>query len=42
LEQSAVRREYLLRLKQAFDQAGIQQPRSTMTLIGGGAPFNER
>jgi small-conductance mechanosensitive channel len=41
LEQAAVRREYLLRLKQAFDQAGIQQPRSTMTLIGG-APFNER
>ena len=34
LEQSGVRREYLLRLKQAFDEAGIQQPRSTMTLIG--------
>jgi small-conductance mechanosensitive channel len=42
LEQSAVRREYLLRLKQAFDQAGIQQPRSTMMLVGGGAAFNER
>lgn len=34
LEQSGVRREYLLRLKQAFDQADIQQPRSTMTIIG--------
>jgi small conductance mechanosensitive channel len=33
LEQSSVRREYLLRLKYAFDQAGIQQPRSTMMLI---------
>ena len=33
LEQSNVRREYLLRLKHAFDQADIQQPRSTMTLI---------
>ena len=34
LEQSGVRREYLMRLKHAFDQAGIQQPRSTMTIIG--------
>jgi small conductance mechanosensitive channel len=33
LEQSGVRREYLMRLKHAFDQADIQQPRSTMTLI---------
>ena len=42
LEQSSVRREYLLRLKQAFDQANIQQPRSTLTLIdarpGSAAP----
>ena len=34
LEQSSVRREYLMRLKQAFDKAGIQQPRSLMTLVG--------
>jgi moderate conductance mechanosensitive channel len=34
LEQANVRREYLLRLKHAFDQAEIQQPRSTMTLLG--------
>lgn len=34
LEQSGVRREYLMRLKHAFDQAGIQHPRSTMTIIG--------
>lgn len=33
LEQSGVRREYLLRLKHAFDEARIQQPRSTLTLI---------
>jgi moderate conductance mechanosensitive channel len=33
LEQSNVRREYLMRLKYAFDKAGIQQPRSTMTLL---------
>jgi small conductance mechanosensitive channel len=33
LEQSNVKREYLLRLKQAFDKADIQQPRSTMTII---------
>lgn len=36
LEQSSVRREYLMRLKHAFDQAGIQQPRSTMTLLADG------
>jgi small-conductance mechanosensitive channel len=42
LEQAAVRREYLLRLKQAFDQAGIQQPRSTMTLIGAANLLSER
>jgi small conductance mechanosensitive channel len=34
LEQANVRREYLLRLKHAFDAADIQQPRSTMTLVG--------
>jgi moderate conductance mechanosensitive channel len=34
LEQANVRREYLMRLKHAFDQAGIQQPRTTMTLVG--------
>lgn len=34
LEQSTVKREYLLRLKHAFDHAGIQQPRSTTMLIG--------
>ena len=33
LEQSNVRREYLMRLKQAFDRAHIQQPRSTMTIV---------
>lgn len=38
LEQSAVRREYLLRLKYAFDQAGIQQPRSTLTLVDPRSP----
>jgi moderate conductance mechanosensitive channel len=38
LEQANVKREFLLRLKHAFDQADIQQPRSTMTLIGGPAP----
>jgi small conductance mechanosensitive channel len=36
LEQSNVRREYLLRLKHAFDRADIQQPRTTMTLIDPG------
>lgn len=33
LEQSNVKREYLLRLKHAFDQAEIQQPRSTVTIV---------
>jgi small conductance mechanosensitive channel len=33
LEQSNVKREYLMRLKQAFDQADIRQPRSTVTLM---------
>jgi small conductance mechanosensitive channel len=33
LEQSNVRREYLMRLKQAFDSADIQQPRSTVTIM---------
>jgi moderate conductance mechanosensitive channel len=33
LEQSNVKREYLMRLKHAFDQADIQQPRSTLTLV---------
>jgi moderate conductance mechanosensitive channel len=38
LEQSNVKREYLLRLKQAFDKANIQQPRSTVTLMERAAP----
>jgi small conductance mechanosensitive channel len=38
LEQSNVKREYLLRLKQAFDKADIQQPRSTMTIVERGNP----
>jgi small-conductance mechanosensitive channel len=33
LEQSNVKREYLLRLKHAFDKAEIQQPRSTVTIV---------
>ena len=33
LEQSSVRREYLMRLKYAFDKANIQQPRSTTYLV---------
>jgi small-conductance mechanosensitive channel len=33
LEQSNVKREYLLRLKHAFDKADIQQPRSTVTFV---------
>jgi small conductance mechanosensitive channel len=41
LEQSNVKREYLLRLKHAFDKADIQQPRSTMTIIER-APVPER
>jgi moderate conductance mechanosensitive channel len=34
LEQSNVRREFLMRLKQAFDRHDIQQPRSTVMLLG--------
>jgi small conductance mechanosensitive channel len=33
LEQSNVKREFLLRLKQAFDKADIQQPKSMVTLV---------
>jgi moderate conductance mechanosensitive channel len=33
LEQSNVKREFLMRLKQAFDKADIQQPRATVTMI---------
>ena len=33
LEQPSVRREYLMRLKHAFDKAHIQQPRSTVTIV---------
>ncbi len=33
LEQSQVKREFLLRLKQAFDHHAIQQPRNTVTLV---------
>ena len=33
LEQSNVKREFLLRLKQAFDHHSIQQPRNTMVVI---------
>ncbi len=33
LEQSNVKREYLMRLKHAFDHAGIKQPRSTVTFV---------
>ena len=38
LEQSNVKREYLLRLKHAFDQAEIQQPRSTVTIMERAGP----
>jgi small-conductance mechanosensitive channel len=38
LEQSNVKREYLLRLKHAFDAADIQQPRSTVTILERGEP----
>jgi small conductance mechanosensitive channel len=38
LEQSNVKREFLLRLKHAFDKADIQQPKSTVTLVGSPAP----
>jgi small-conductance mechanosensitive channel len=41
-EQANVRREYLLRLKHAFDQADIQQPRSTVTFMErGGMPTSQ-
>jgi len=40
LEQSNVKREYLMRLKHAFDKAGIQQPSSTMRLVGAPEAFN--
>jgi len=33
LEQSNVKREFLLRLKHAFDKANIRQPQSTVTII---------
>jgi small-conductance mechanosensitive channel len=33
LEQANVKREFLMRLKQAFDHADIQQPKSTVTMI---------
>jgi small conductance mechanosensitive channel len=33
LEQSNVKREFLLRLKQAFDRHDIQQPRNTLTVL---------
>lgn len=33
LEQTNVKREYLLQLKHAFDKADIQQPRSTVTIM---------
>jgi small-conductance mechanosensitive channel len=33
LEQANVKREYLMRLKHAFDEADIQQPRSMVTLM---------
>jgi small conductance mechanosensitive channel len=35
LEQANVKREYLMRLKYAFDRAHIQQPRSTVTFVEG-------
>jgi small conductance mechanosensitive channel len=35
LEQSNVKREYLMRLKHAFDKADVRQPRSTVTFIEG-------
>src|SRR5690349_922124 len=33
LEQAHVKREFLLRLKQAFDRHDIQQPRNTVTMV---------
>jgi len=35
LEQAHVKREFLLRLKQAFDHHDIQQPRNTVTMVQG-------
>jgi small conductance mechanosensitive channel len=37
-EQANVRREFLLRLKHAFDKNDIRQPRNTVTMIDRGAP----
>jgi small-conductance mechanosensitive channel len=37
LEQSNVKREFLMRLKQAFDKHDIQQPRSMVTLVNAAA-----
>jgi moderate conductance mechanosensitive channel len=37
LEQSNVRREFLMRLKQAFDEHDIQQPKSMLTLVNSPA-----
>jgi len=37
LEQSNVKREFLMRLKQAFDKHDIQQPRSMVTLVNAPA-----
>jgi small conductance mechanosensitive channel len=48
LEQWSVRREYLRRLKMAFDEAGIEIPFPHLTLYagqdkaGGAPPFNVR
>jgi len=36
LEQSNVKREFLLRLKQAFDKAQIKQPRANVTYVERG------
>jgi small-conductance mechanosensitive channel len=38
LEQANVKREYLLRLKHAFDKADIRQPRSTVTIVERAGP----
>src|SRR5688572_28871938 len=38
LEQANVKREYLLRLKHAFDAGDIQQPKSTVMLVGSAPP----
>lgn len=35
LEQANVKREFLMRLKQAFDREGIEQPKSTVTFVDG-------